>query len=86
MIQGILLLSGFLMLLFMVPGLAGGLPAVVEHLSRIDPAKVEVPTLEGCMNWISYVFLFGFGAAIYPRPSNASTPADLPGCSSGPWL
>ena len=67
MIQGILLLSGFLMLLFMVPGLAGGLPAVVEHLSRIDPAKVEVPTLEGCMNWISYVFLFGFGAAIYPQ-------------------
>ena len=67
MIQGILLLSGFLMLLFMVPGLAGGLPAVVEHLSRIDPAKVQVPTLEGSMNWISYVFLFGFGAAIYPQ-------------------
>lgn len=67
MIQGILLLAGFLMLLFMVPGLAGGLPAVVEQLSRIDPAKVQAPTLEGCMNWLSYVFLFGFGAAIYPQ-------------------
>lgn len=67
MIQGILLLLGFLMLLFMVPGLAGGLPAVVEQLSRIDPAKVVVPTLQGSMNWISYVFLFGFGAAIYPQ-------------------
>ena len=67
MIQGILLLLGFLMLLFMVPGLAGGLPAVVEQLSRIDPPKVQVPSLEGCMTWISYVFLFGCGAAIYPQ-------------------
>ena len=67
MIQGTLLLLGFLMLLFMVPQLAGGLPAVVEKLSQIDPSKVQVPTLEGCSTWLSYVFLFGFGAAIYPQ-------------------
>ena len=66
-IQGIMLLIGFLVLLFMIPSLAGGLPTVVERLSQIDPSKIQVPSLEGCNTWISYIFLFGFGAAIYPQ-------------------
>jgi len=66
-IQGVLLLVGFLLLLFMVPKLAGGLSTVVENLTKSTPSKVEVPTLEGCSTWLSYVFLFGCGAAIYPQ-------------------
>lgn len=66
-IQGIMLLVGFVVLLFMIPSLAGGLPTLVERLSQIDPSKVQVPSLEGCNTWLSYVFLFGFGAAIYPQ-------------------
>ena len=43
------------------------MPAVVEKLSQIDPPKVQVPSLEGCNTWISYVLLLGCGAAIYPQ-------------------
>ena len=46
---------------------AGGIKSVVEQLSRSDPAMVEVPTLEACGTWVSYIFLLGFGAAIYPQ-------------------
>ena len=66
-IQGIVLLTGFAALLFMIPGLGGGLTAVVERLSVADPAKVEAPSLRQCATWLSYVVLVGAGAAIYPQ-------------------
>ena len=66
-LQGIVLLAGFLVLLFMIPELGGGLPAIVEKISELDPLKVQVPSLEGCNTWISYVLLLGCGAAIYPQ-------------------
>lgn len=67
MIQGIILLVGFLVLAFLIPSLGGGLSAVVEKISQLDPPKVQAPTLEGCNTWISYVLLLGCGAAIYPQ-------------------
>lgn len=66
-IQGIVLLSGFLLLVFIIPQLGGGLTAVVERVSQLDPPKVTVPTLEGCNTWVSYILLLGCGAAIYPQ-------------------
>ena len=66
-IQGLVLLTGFLLLLFTIPALGGGLTAVVEKIGQLEPPKVEVPSLEGCNTWISYVFLLGCGAAIYPQ-------------------
>ena len=66
-IQGLVLLTGFLLLLFTIPALGGGLTSVVEKVGRLEPPKVEVPSLEGCNTWISYVFLLGCGAAIYPQ-------------------
>ncbi len=66
-IQGLVLLTGFLLLLFTIPALGGGLTAVVEKVGQLEPPKVEVPSLEGCNTWISYVFLLGCGAAIYPQ-------------------
>ena len=66
-IQGSVLLVGFAILLVIVPQLGGGLGAVVEKISQLDPPKVEVPSLEGRNTWISYIFLLGCGAAIYPQ-------------------
>ena len=66
-IQGVVLLIGFIVLLFMIPQLGGGFAAVVEKISQVDPPKVQVPSLEGCNTWISYVLLLGCGAAIYPQ-------------------
>ena len=65
--QGIVLLIGFALLLWIVPGLGGGIGSVVDQLSRSDPPKVQVPSLQACNTWVSYVFLLGFGAAIYPQ-------------------
>ena len=66
-IQGVVLLIGFSILLFIVPDLGGGLTRVVETLSVSEPAMVTVPTLETCNTWISFALLLGCGAAIYPQ-------------------
>lgn len=67
-IQGVVLLLGFGILAFLIPmKLGGGLGHVVGQLSEMDPPKVQVPSLEGANKWISYVFLLGCGAAIYPQ-------------------
>jgi solute:Na+ symporter, SSS family len=67
-IQGIVLLIGFALLVIIVPTqLGGGLDQVVEKLSAMDPPKVQVPDWQGVNTWISYVFLLGCGAAIYPQ-------------------
>ena len=66
-LQGIVLLVGFTILIFIIPQMGGGLTAVVEKLGQIDPAKVQVPSLQGSNTWISYIFLLGCGAAIYPQ-------------------
>jgi len=67
-LQGVVLLAGFLILVLIIPQqLGGGLPAVVEKISQLDPPKVQAPSLEGCNKWISYVLLLGCGAAIYPQ-------------------
>lgn len=67
-IQGVVLLLGFGILAFLIPiKLGGGLENVVAKLSVMDPPKVEAPNLQGANKWISYVFLLGCGAAIYPQ-------------------
>ena len=67
-IQGVVLLLGFGILAFLIPiKLGGGLENVVARLSEMDPSKVQAPSTEGANKWISYVFLLGCGAAIYPQ-------------------
>ena len=66
-IQGVVLLTGFTILLFVIPGLGGGLTRVVDQLSISEPAMVTAPSLETCNTWISFVLLLGCGAAIYPQ-------------------
>jgi SSS family solute:Na+ symporter len=67
-IQGVVLLLGFGILAFLIPiKLGGGLEHVVDRLSEMDPPKVQAPSTEGANKWISYIFLLGCGAAIYPQ-------------------
>jgi len=66
-IQGVVLLTGFAILLFVIPRLGGGLSVVTETVGQLDPAKVEAPSLRACATWGSYVILLGAGAAIYPQ-------------------
>ena len=67
-IQGVVLLLGFGILAFLIPiKLGGGLENIVAKLGAMDPPKVQAPSLEGANKWISYVFLLGCGAAIYPQ-------------------
>ena len=66
-IQGVVLLLGFSILLFIIPGLGGGMTQIVEKLSVDEVAMVTVPSLETCNSWISFVLLLGCGAAIYPQ-------------------
>lgn len=66
-LQGIVLLIGFAILLFMVPGLAGGLSQVVHQISISDPEKITAPSFEATNSWISFIILLGCGAAIYPQ-------------------
>jgi len=67
-IQGVVLLLGFGIMAFLIPiKLGGGLEHVVARLSEMDPPKVQAPSTEGANKWISYIFLLGCGAAIYPQ-------------------
>lgn len=66
-IQGVVLLIGFGILLFIIPGLGGGLTRVVETLSEQQPQMVTVPPAQTLNTWISFVLLLGCGAAIYPQ-------------------
>ena len=66
--QGVVLLVGFGALVFLIPQQLGGcLSNVGSKLSTMDPPIVQVPSLEVINKWISYVFLLGCGAAIYPQ-------------------
>ena len=62
-----MLLVGFSIIFMLVPDLGGGFSQVVERIYQTDPIKLTVPTWTGTNKWLSYVFLLGCGAAIYPQ-------------------
>ena len=66
-LQGVVLLVGFSIIFVLVPDLGGGFSQVVERIYQTDPSKLTVPTWTGTNKWLSYVFLLGCGAAIYPQ-------------------
>lgn len=66
--QGIALLVGVGVLLGGALYLIGGdLGNATQYLVENDTAKAEVPPLEVSVNWLSFVLLVGFGAAVYPH-------------------
>ena len=67
MIQGGILMIGFIVLLFVVLDHFGGLSSSYELLKSSKPEKVSVPNAHMNRQWFSYIFVVGLGGALYPQ-------------------
>ena len=65
--QGSVLLLGFLILVWMVLDRFGGLGAATAKLAEVSPEKIAVPDGNRSREWFSYVVLVGLGGALYPQ-------------------
>ncbi|MBC8283360.1 MAG: sodium:solute symporter family protein [Nitrospinae bacterium] len=68
-IQGGMLLVGFLVLTGLAFSQFGSIPDAIEKLASNPETlhKIKRPDAEGARNWMSFILLFGLGAAIYPQ-------------------
>ncbi|CCQ89533.1 Sodium/solute symporter [Nitrospina gracilis 3/211] len=68
-IQGGILMTGFVILLFLAFGQLGSLTEALNTLAAHPETrfKVEPPTAEGARTWLSFILMVGLGAAIYPQ-------------------
>ena len=68
-IQGGILLMGFLILIILAFSQFGSIPNAIEKLASNPETfhKIKRPDAEGVRNWVSFILLVGFGAAIYPQ-------------------
>lgn len=68
-VQGGMLLVGFLVLTGLAFSQFGSIPDAIEKLAGNPETlhKIKRPDAEGARNWMSFILLVGFGAAIYPQ-------------------
>ncbi|MGP0565372.1 MULTISPECIES: sodium:solute symporter family protein [unclassified Nitrospina] len=68
-IQGGILMTGFLILLLLAFGQLGSLTDALTTLAANPETrfKVSPPTGEGARTWLSFILMVGLGAAIYPQ-------------------
>ena len=67
-LQGIILLSGFAILLVLVFTTFGSIGEATERiLAGQDAVKAMPPGAQRCREWLSYVLLVGMGGALYPH-------------------
>ncbi len=66
-VQGLLLLIGFLLLLWIVQSRLGGLMPAIRDLAESAPQKLAVPGPATQVSWLSMVVLVGVGASVYPQ-------------------
>lgn len=66
-IQGGVLAIGFFVLLALIFAEYGSLEVTTRKLAEMAPAKVLPPKAAEARSWLSYVFLLGVGAALYPQ-------------------
>ena len=65
--QGSVLLLGFVILIWMVLDRLGGLQSATGILAESAPTKVQVPSPNRLREWASYVIVVGLGGALYPQ-------------------
>ena len=68
-LQGVILMLGFALVLWMAFHTLGDLPSAVRRLAG-DPAtryKVTPPDAEGLRTWLSFILMVGLGGALYPQ-------------------
>ena len=70
-IQGLILMTGFAALLYMIwdkyGGIAEATHALQASVHKGDLAKIRPPETLGVIRWLSYLILFGLGASLYPQ-------------------
>lgn len=66
-IQGGVLAIGFFVLLALIFAEYGSLEVTTRKLAEMAPAKVLPPKAVEARSWLSYIFLLGVGAALYPQ-------------------
>lgn len=69
-IQGIILMTGFAALIYLIVDRFGSLAETTQVLLASDSAdrrKVMPPNAAEIRRWISYIVLFGLGASLYPQ-------------------
>jgi len=70
-IQGLVLMVGFCALLYLLADQYGPLSKATQHLITSADAnvadKIKPPDANRVREWISYIILVGFGAALYPQ-------------------
>lgn len=70
-IQGVILLVGFSVLLFILFDKFGPLSKATEIIANMDKInntrKAAVPDAETCRLWLSYIIILGFGLSLYPQ-------------------
>lgn len=69
LIQGVILLLGFIILFIMTTQQLGTLPDAIQIIQTQYPSSehLTVPNPQGIREWISFVVLMGLGAALYPQ-------------------
>ncbi len=66
-LQGSVLLVGFVLLLLSVRLEFGPIQAATERIAAISPEKIRPPGPERIREWFSYVIIVGLGGALYPQ-------------------
>ena len=66
-IQGSILMFGFAALIVLIFQRFGSLERATALLAEKDPGALQAPTAAGVREWISYLFIVGIGAALYPQ-------------------
>lgn len=70
-IQGAVMLTGFIIVFFMLFSQYGSLDTatrLILNSNSLETArKAMPPDLHRCVEWLSYVLMIGFGAALYPQ-------------------
>ena len=66
-IQGVVLMVGFTVLLFMMFWHFGTLQSATEELLVAQPQKVAPPAGREVVTWFSWIFMVGIGGALYPQ-------------------
>ncbi len=67
-IQGLVLMTGFIILLFMLYKQFGSISLATNIIQQLpDATKADVPDANRLREWLSYIIIVGLGSTLYPQ-------------------
>lgn len=67
-IQGLVLMTGFIILLFMLFKQFGSISLATNTIQQMsDSSKANVPDADRLREWLSYIIIVGLGSTLYPQ-------------------